>query len=185
MALVRGEPDERWMAARALAVAPGGVDALREALATESDARVCEAIFTSLVRSATPEAAEAVAACLRSDDAARRTAALDALRAMPAAVIEAKLSKLLVDADPDVRLLACEIARGVTAEAGAQALSALLDRESEANVCTAAIDVLAEIGGPEALPALRRCAARFDHEPFLGFAIKIAAERIAAQGGNR
>jgi hypothetical protein len=183
VALVRGAPDERWMAARALASVPGGVEALREALVTETDGRVCEAIFTSLARSATPEAAEAIVASLRSDDAARRTAALDALRAMPA-VIEPILPKLLADADPDVRLLICEIVRSLPAGVGTKVLSDLLDRESEVNVCASAVDVLAEIGGPEALPALRRCAARFGHEPFLGFAIKIAAERITAQSGT-
>ena len=39
--------------------------------------------------------------------------------------------------------------------------------------------MLAEIGGADALPALARCADRFADEPFLAFAIKVAAERIA------
>jgi HEAT repeat protein len=173
------------MAARALAALPGGVEALREALATESDPRVCEAIFTSLSRAGTQEAAEAVVAWLRSDIAARRTAALDALRAMPVTVVEPQFVTLLTDPDSDVRLLACDIARGLGTEVGTRALTALLDRETEANVCTAAIDVLAEIGSPEALPALQRCALRFSQAPFLSFAVRIAAERITVQGPPR
>ncbi|MFZ3326051.1 MAG: hypothetical protein WA231_09235 [Methylocella sp.] len=49
-----------------------------------------------------------------------------------------------------------------------------------ANVCAAAVDVLAEIGDVQALPTLWRCAARFPNDPFLAFAIKVAADRLRA-----
>jgi HEAT repeat protein len=89
---------------------------------------------------------------------------------------------LLRDADADVRGLACDLARQVpTAEANAL-LSERLDQDPEANVCAAAIDVLAEIGDASSATALRRCADRFADRPFLGFAIRIALDRIAAQG---
>ena len=44
-----------------------------------------------------------------------------------------------------------------------------------------AVEVLAEVGGAEALPALARCAERFRGTPFLEFSIKVAADRIRAQ----
>ena len=40
-------------------------------------------------------------------------------------------------------------------------LCGLIEREQHPNVCAAAIDVLTEVGTPEAIPALEKCAARF------------------------
>jgi len=155
---------------------------LGKALSQETDARVREAIFTSLISSSTAESIEAILPHLRSDDANLRTGALDALRAMPAAA-RPYLPALLADEHPDVRLLSCEIARALSSAQATPLLCDLLDREAEANVCAAAIDVLAEIGGPEALPVLARCAERFAHTPFLAFAIKVAAQRISGPRG--
>jgi HEAT repeats len=120
---------------------------------------------------------------LRADDASIRTGALDALRAMPRAA-EALMPQLLADDDPDVRLLACEIARPMNNSEGARMLCELLEREPEANVCAAAVEVLAEIADANALPALSRCATRFPEDPFLAFAIKIAAERLGSGSAN-
>lgn len=183
-ALLRdGTTDERWMAARSLTT-PADIQALEGALANEAEARVREAILTSLGRIATEESAAVVIPYIRSDDASLRTAALDVLLTMPGAVA-ASLPGLLGDPDPDVRLLACELARVMPGAEPSRLLGALIDREPEANVCAAAIEVLAEVGGPEAVPALQRCAARFPHEPFLVFSIKVAVQRIGAQSVDR
>jgi hypothetical protein len=80
-----------------------------------------------------------------------------------------------------VRLLACDLARGLPVGAAVELLAPLLARETEANVCSAAIEVLAEIAGPEVLPALEDCAQRFPGDPFLPFAARIAAQRIGAR----
>jgi HEAT repeat protein len=173
-----GTVDERWAAARDLATA-GDVGALSGALAAETDPRVREALLTSLARIGSPAAAQALIPYVRSDDASVRTGALDALSTMPAGVA-GSLAGLLADPDPDVRLLACELARSLPGPEPAAALCALIDRDPAANVCAAAIEVLAEVGGPEALPALARCADRFAGEPFLVFAARVAAQRIGA-----
>lgn len=178
-----GAPDERWAAARRL-TAPSDVGVLTAALAAEPDARVREAILTSLARIGGPESAAAMIAQVRSDDAGVRTAALDGLRAMPDTA-DASLPALLADGDADVRLLATELARALPGPQATVLLCGLLDREAEPNVCAAAIDVLAEVGGPEALPALARCGERFAASPFLSFAIRVAAERIGAQSPDR
>ena len=117
---------------------------------------------------------------LRSDDSQLRAAALDALRAMPAATRD-HLPQLLHDADPDVRLLACDLVRGQPAAEAGRLLGEVLARDSEANVCAAAVEVLAETGGPGLLPLLAQCAARFPDDPFLAFAIRVAGERLGAQ----
>ena len=46
------------------------------------------------------------------------------------------------------------------------------------NVCAAAVEALGEIADASAEPPLLRCAERFPNDPFLGFAIKIVAERL-------
>jgi HEAT repeat protein len=156
------------------------VDALSEALASEADLRAREAILTRLMRIGGPAAAEAIVVHVASDDAGLRTAAMDALRAMPASAA-ACLDRMLGGADPDVRLLACELARGAPGREPALLLQRMLEVETEPNVCAAAIEVLAEIGGPDALPVLARCAERFVDEPFLAFSIKVASDRIGAE----
>jgi HEAT repeat protein len=176
-ALTSVSPDERWAAARAAADVPASLPALAQALAQEREPRVREAIFTALARIATPESALAVLPYLRSDEASIRIGALDALRAMPEAA-KPHLPQALADADADVRLLACDLIRNMHDADAPRWLCALLETELEANVCAAAVEVLTEIGDAQALPTLWRCAARFPDDPFLGFAIKVAADRL-------
>jgi HEAT repeat protein len=168
--------DERWSAARAAAERGDGM-LLAKALAHEDDARVREAIFTGLARIGTTQSAAAVIHYLRSDDARLRTGAIDALRAMPDAA-RGHLAALLADTDADVRVLSCELARGLPESEANRLLCALLERETEKNVCAAAVEVLAEIGQPEAVPALQRCGARFAADPFIAFSVKVATDRI-------
>ncbi|MEP9378153.1 HEAT repeat domain-containing protein [Aquabacter sp. CN5-332] len=178
--LTSGTSEERWAAARAAANSAGNVAALEAALSEERDPRVREAIFTSLALINTDESVRAVLQHVRSDDARVRTGALDALRAMPERTA-GHLPALLSDPDSDVRLLACELCRSVPLAQMHEMLGRLLATESEANVCAAAVDVLADCGGREMLPALSQCANRFGNDPFLAFSIKVAIQRIASQ----
>ena len=73
------------------------------------------------------------------------------------------------------------LVRNMPGETVLPLLCDLLDSEPEPNVCAAAVDALAEIGGAEALPVLARCKERFAATPFLEFAIKIAMDRIRSQ----
>jgi HEAT repeat protein len=179
--LREGADDARWNAARAAAATADGLAVLRDALPRESHPRVREAIFTGLARIGSVGSAQAVLPFLRSDDSSLRTAALDALLAMPAASVAELIPAVLTDADADVRLLACELVRNQPGADAGRMLGAVLATEPEANVCAAAIEVLAETGGPELLPLLAQCAARFPGDPFLAFAVKAAAERIGSE----
>jgi HEAT repeat protein len=176
--------DARWNAARRLAKDPSSVSALGRALASETDARVREALFTSLANISTPEAIAVVLPHIRSDDASIRAGALDALNAMPAAV-ETFLPALLTDPDSDVRLLVCDVIRRLPGSRATQYLCDLLEHETHPNVCGAAVDALSEVGDETALPVLAECAQRFASEPFLVFSIKIAAHRISGNGRPR
>jgi HEAT repeat protein len=175
--LAAGNDEERWAAARAAVELPDNVAALGDALARETVPRVREAIFTSLARIGTAQSVEAMLGYLRSDDARMRTEAWDALAAMKDAAWP-YFETLLKDDDADVRVLACGLVRNMPSEAAVRLFCELLDSEPEPNVCAAAVDALAEIGGPEALPVLARCQERFRATPFLTFAIKIALDRI-------
>ena len=175
-----GSDDERWTAARNAPTLPNALPLLTDALLRERVPRVREAIITALAKVGSPDSAAVTLPYIRSDDAAQRTAALDALRAMPMAAAS-HLPGLLNDADADVRLLACEIARSLPADDASQLLGELIDREDNTNVCAAAIEVLAETGNIACLPILARCAARFPQDPFLTFAVKVARDRIGSR----
>lgn len=176
-----GTPDEKFSAARALAQVAGAVPSLDAALSVAADSRLREAIFTSLARQNSAAAYDVIARRLHSDDAELRSLALDAMRLMPEQT-RSRLAALLRDADPDIRVLATELARQVPAEA-APMLATLLREETEVNVCAAAIEMLAEIGGLAHLPGLAACAARFPKEIFLQFSVKTASDRIRARAG--
>jgi len=171
------DPDARWSAARSLAGAPDAGPALAEALGRETDERVREAILTSLARTGDRASAAVILPLVRSDDAKLRTAALDALRLMPQALAE-HLETLLTDPDTDVRILACDLARQLPGPVATRLLSRILTDDPDVNVCAAAVDVLAEAGDHDALPALAACEARFQSTPFLPFAIRVVRGRI-------
>ena len=178
--LTGGTDDERWNAARTAATLPDALPLLTKALSGERVPRVREAIFTALAKIGSSDSAAAALPYMRSDDASERTAALDALRAMPAAAA-GHLPQLLKDTDTDVRLLACEIVRALPANDASRMLGELLEREVNANVCAAAVEVLAETGNVASLPILERCAARFPDDPFLTFAVRMTRDRIGSR----
>ena len=175
--LASGNEEERWNAARAAPGIEGAARALCEAAWREPSARVRDALFTSITRIGTSESVELLLPLLRSDDAALRTGALDSMRAMKG-VAWPYMPSLLRDPNSDVRLLACELARDQPGKESARVLCELLESEPEPNVSASAIEVLAEIGGPEAVPVLERCLQRFGGVSFLEFAIRTTIERI-------
>ena len=172
----------RWAAARALDGHAKALPALSAALARETVPRVRGAIMTALMRIGDPASVEAILPYLRSQDAGLRAAAIEALQAMPSAIAPF-IAPLFSDTDSDVRLLATELARNIKASEATPLLCDLIEREEHPNVCAAAIDVLTEVGTPEALPALEKCAARFAATPFLPFAVSVAIARISGAEG--
>jgi len=172
----------RWRAVRSIAPESKFVASLAAALERETAPRVREAIITALIRIGDQASAQALLPYLRAQDAGVRTAAIDALQAMPDATAPF-MASLLGDADSDVRILATELVRNMPVDTATSLLVRLLDRETHPNVCGAAVEVMIELGTPDALPALRACAARFAGTPFLPFAISHAIARIARAAG--
>jgi HEAT repeat protein len=181
-ALSSGDSEARWRAARALGGRSGAVPALKAALDAEQIPRVREALMTALVRVGDDASVRALLPYLRARDAAQRGAALEALQAMPEAIMPF-MPALLEDSNSDVRLLSTELARKIPEADATRVLCKLLEHEPHPNVCAAAVDVLAEVGTSDALPALRMCAKRFAGTPFLPFAVSMAIARISGTEG--
>lgn len=181
-ALASPASEDRWMAARAATNIEGADLALSQAIRTEADPRVRAAMFTGLARIGTPVAIDTLLSMLRSDSAALRTGALDALRMLGG--LGDVTARLLRDADLDVRILSCELTRSLPPAEANRQLCDLLAREQNVNVCAAATDVLAEVGGPEALAPLAECVRRFPDAPFLLFAIGAVRDRINAKSAS-
>ena len=181
-ALAHADSDVRWNSARALGGRAEAVPALAAALRGEEVARVREAIMTALVRVGDDASVTALVPYIRSQDAGVRSSAIEALQALPDTT-RPFLVRLLHDDDTDVRILASELARNLQAPDATRVLCELLEREQHPNVCAAAIDVLAEVGTPDAVPVLRGCAERFSKTPFLPFAVSLAIARITGSEG--
>jgi HEAT repeat protein len=176
--LRHADAERRWSAARRLGETSGAAGPLAAALAAESEPRVIEAIFTSLIRRGGAESAAHLLPLLRSDDAALRGGALEALATMPAELAR-HIGELLHDRDSDVRIFAVELTQKIPPAQAAAALCEILDRDPHPNVCGAAVDVLADIGSRDAIAHLERCRDRFAQQPFLPFAIAVAIETIS------
>jgi len=181
-ALDSADAESRWTAARALSGQVDAVPALAAALGREPVLRVREAIMTALMRIGDAASVEAILPYLRSQDAAVRGDAIQVLQALPDAIAPF-MAPLLSDSDSDVRLLATELARNMKGSEATFLLCGLIEREQHPNVCAAAIDVLTEVGTPQAIPVLERCAERFAATPFLPFAISVAIARISGAEG--
>jgi len=171
------DADDRRRAARALAKQPDAAEPLADRLASETDIRVIDALFASLVDIGGQTVAGLVARFLRSPDAALRGCAVEALKSLGGDAIE-QLDALLGDADADVRLLAIEVTRVWAADMALPRLRRLIETDPHVNVCAAAVDVATEVGTPELIPALQELRVRFAGEPFLVFAADIACSRI-------
>ncbi len=169
--------DRRSLAARRLVGIPDALPQLGAALARETDGRVREAILSTIATFDQQAAFDAVLPLLRSDDAALRAAALDTLKCMPVTGAS-RLGALLTDDDPDVRILACEIARDLSSPEPPVLLRRVIESDPLVNVCAAAIDALSDIGSAADIPALERCLARFPGEPFLRFAVEAARSQL-------
>lgn len=168
----------RW-AARDLAEsdAAAAAPALCEQLPRETDASVREALFTSLARLGGAPVVAGVLPLLRSEEPALRNGAIELLAQLPDAVVP-HVQALLADADADVRIFAANLLGALPHPQVPQWIAQVLQSECEPNVVGAALDVAAEVGNVDTLPALRALAARFPHDPFIGFAAALAVERI-------
>jgi len=175
-ALEQPASEVRRRAALDLSGEPAAVAGLAARLACDPSRAVREAIVTALVETGGDPVARALAAHLRSDDAAVRAAAVEALAELPATA--PLVPELLADPDPDVRVLCVMVLASLHDPRVPTWLLEVIERDEDANVCGCAVDVLAEVGEPGMRDALHALPARFPADPFLPFAVHVAVERL-------
>ncbi len=173
------DPLARRWAARDLVGHPQATAALVARLGVENDAAVQEFILTSLTQLGDETAVAGLVACLRSEEAQLRNAAIEAMKALPTEVAPI-MSELLRDDDPDVRILAVNVLESLRHPMVEQWLIEVIDRDPMVNVCGSAVDLLGEVGSEAAHDALERLKLRFGAEPYIQFAVDLALKRISA-----
>ncbi|URI11549.1 HEAT repeat domain-containing protein [Aquincola tertiaricarbonis] len=177
--LREGDVDQRRWAARDLAGHAQAAPLLGERLLDEPSPRVREAILHTLAGMPGDAAVAALLPLLRSDDAQLRNGAIAALATMPA-LVGPRIGALLQDEDSDVRIFTVNMLAELKHERTVHWLLQVLQHDAAVNVVAAAIEVLAEVGGPEHADALRAAARRFSGDPFIAFATDMALQRVEA-----
>lgn len=175
--LTAAESGVRRNAVRGLGSYPDSAMALCDRLGVETSPSVRAVLFTTLIHLQSPAVAVRLAEFLRSEDAPLRNTAIEALQEMPDAVAS-HLQTLLADSDSDVRIFAVNILAALRHRQAPQWLVEVIRSDSHVNVCAAAVDGLAEIGGPEAVTDLLDLRRRFGGNAFMEFAIDTAIRRV-------
>jgi HEAT repeat protein len=175
--LEAADPALRRAAARDLAACGDASAALVERLGRETDASVRAVMLTSLTRLGDAVAVAGLVACLRSEDAALRNEAVEAMKQVPAEVAPV-MQSLLADVDPDVRIFAVNILESLRHPDVEAWLLAVIDADPHLNVCATAVDLLSEVGTAAALAPLVRLKQRFPDAPYVQFAADLALRRV-------
>ncbi|WP_017922797.1 HEAT repeat domain-containing protein [Burkholderia glumae] len=170
-------PAQRRDAARALAAHPDTAAVLVAQLQRESSASVRETIMLSLVHLRDQVALDGLVACLRSEGAALRNAAIAAMQQLPEEVAPL-MSRLLADPDSDVRIFAVNVLESLRHPSVEAWLLEVIEQDPHVNVCAAAVDLLGEVGSARARAPLQRLQQRFPDEPFIRFAASIALQGL-------
>jgi HEAT repeat protein len=170
----------RRRAARDLQGHDGASAVLAARLAGESDAAVRDVILTSLTRRGDAVAVATLVAALRSEDAARRNEAIEAMKALPDEVAPV-MGALLADPDSDVRIMAVNVLESLRHPQVEAWLIGVIEHDAVVNVCGAAVDLLGEVGTAAARAPLARLLARFADEPYIVFAAGLAQQRIGQE----
>ncbi len=168
---------ERYGAARELGGFPEAGAVLAARLPQEPDPRVREFIISSMLNIRDEVTVRGLLACFKSQDAALRNEAIEALKQLPTEVAPL-LSEQLSDPDPDVRIFVVNVLESLRHPLVEQWLIKVINTDPHVNVCATAVDLLGEVGVSEAIPALQGLKKRFPDEPYIQFAADVALKRI-------
>lgn len=166
----------RW-AARDLGEHPSAAPAVCARLVEEPDASVRAVLFSTAARLGGTAVVQGMIGLLRSEEPALRNGAIEVLAGLPTLVAPC-IDALLQDADDDVRIFTVNLLGDLRHPQVPQWLKQVLWTEPQVNVVGAALEVLAEVGGADTVPALQAVRARFADDPYIGFSADLVAERI-------
>jgi HEAT repeat protein len=167
----------RRQAAHALAEIADAVPVLCAHLANERSLSVRSSILTGLIVHKSPAVVDGLLPLLRSEDANLRNGAIEALQQMPDELAP-RVEAMLSDRDSDVRIFAVDVLAALPHPMVPEWLRRVVTVDPHVNVCAAALDALAEVGEPDAIPALEALAERFADVAFIKFAVDAAVRRI-------
>jgi HEAT repeat protein len=167
----------RRQAARALSEMPDAVAVVCSHLADEPNLSVRSIILTGLIVHKSQAVVAALLPLLRSEDANLRNGAIEALQQMPDEVAP-RVESMLADADSDVRIFTINVLAALPHPLVPKWLRQVVTTDPHVNVCAEALDALAEVGEPDAIPALEALAGRFADVAFIQFAVDAAVRRI-------
>jgi len=173
------DPSIRRWAARDLSAQPQACAALCQHLLHEKDGSVREVVFTTLGCIGGTPVVDGVLPLLRSEDANLRNSAIELLAGLPDAV-GPRIDTLLADPDPDVRIFTVNLLGDLKHPNLVRWLAQVLHDDAHVNVVAAALEVIAEVGATDALPAVQLARQRFTGDPFIEFAADLAVQRIEA-----
>ncbi len=178
------DPDSgvRRKAARDLRQVRGVGKQLVDCLRNESSPSVRAALFDALTEGIDGETVVALISLLRSEDAALRNGAVEALHLVPDQV-GPYMQDLLADEDSDIRLFALDILRTLPHSQAPDWLLEVLRKDAHVNVIAVAIDRLADLGNADMRDDLLEVKMRFVNEPFISFAVDSALHRLEADHG--
>jgi HEAT repeat protein len=174
-------PEVRRWAALDLAEFPDTAEALCAHLAQETETPVREALLTTLIKIGGQAVVEGLIPLLRSEDAALRNLVVEALQQLPDAVAP-YMEHMLEDPDADYRIFSINVLDNLKHPQAPAWLQEVVECDANINVCAAAVEVLAEIGAPDVIPALAALPERFDNDPFMEFCVQTAIRRIQGHG---
>lgn len=174
-------PTERRWAARDLAEFPEASCYLLDCLKGEKDISVQEVIISSLIKIGDNVAVTGLIDLLKSDDAYLRNAAIEVLKGV-SEKISPYIEKLLHDSDPDIRIFAVNILESLRNPNVIRWLIEVLENDENVNVCSTALDLLAEVGTEEAISSIKKVKERFKDEQYIQFAADLALRRIYGRG---
>ena len=171
------DPETRRVAALSLEGVAEAVPQLLARVAVETEVNVRDAVLTTLAAYDTETVAGGLAVHLASDDAALRTAVVEALASMPGSV-PALLPSLLAAPDHDVRVMTAMVLADLTHPDTAVWLVQMIEQDPHPNVVTAAIDALLPVADAGHAAVLEEAVHRFPDDPFLRFTVQAALPRL-------
>lgn len=153
---------------------------LLEHLLEETDAQVQEALLAALGQSEGDDVVPALLEQLSSEDVLLRNRALEVLTGF-AEHVAVHMPVQLAAAEVDKRIFLVNLMGELKHPRVADWVSEILFEEAHVNVVAAALEVAAEVGDEQMLPAIEAAQQRFLDEFFIGFAADIARQRIGVQ----
>ena len=171
------DPDCRREAALGLDGVDEAVPALLARVTVETETNVRDAVLTTLAAHDTETVAGGLAVHLASDDAALRTAVVEALASMPRSA-PALMPDLLAAPDHDVRVMTAMVLADLAHPDVHVWLTRMIAEDPHPNVVTAAIDALLPTATAEHVAVLEDAVQRFPDDPFLRFTVQAALPRL-------